>query len=139
MQTVQIQKRLSKRASHQELHCVPFCFYFLTNIPTCNSGHVQVQRWKSPLQKHGDERVLLTCNGHISHSSDMAKTILHGTVERTESSSNRRTGKENIKGLTGHSFTVLSQLTKGRKTNQKGEKQSRHYRLCLNYQKRLRV
>ena len=29
--------------------------------------------------------------------------------------------KENIKGLTGRSFVVVSQLTKGRKTNQKGE------------------
>ena len=34
---------------HQDLHCLLFCSLFYTEIPVCIIGHVQIQRWKSPL------------------------------------------------------------------------------------------
>ena len=37
--------------SHQDLHCLPFCYYLLTETPICNNVCVQIQRWKSPFQK----------------------------------------------------------------------------------------
>ena len=43
--------------SHQGLQCLSFCFWFLTGIPICNSGHVQIQSWNRPLQKLRGERV----------------------------------------------------------------------------------
>ena len=43
--------------SHLDLHCLPFCYWILTGTPTCNNGYVQIQRWKSPFPKLGDESV----------------------------------------------------------------------------------
>ena len=43
--------------SHQDLHCLPFCFEFSIDTPICISGHVHIQGWKSPLKKFKDERV----------------------------------------------------------------------------------
>ena len=43
--------------SHQNLHCLPFCFWFKTESPICISGLVQIQWLQSPLQKLGDEMV----------------------------------------------------------------------------------
>ena len=43
--------------SHQDLHCLPFCYTFLNETPISNNEHVQIQRWKSPCQKLGCERV----------------------------------------------------------------------------------
>ena len=43
--------------SHQDLHFLSFCFSFLTETHICTSAHVQIQGWKSPLQKLRDERV----------------------------------------------------------------------------------
>ena len=42
--------------SHLDLHCLPFgSRFFLTDIPICNNGNVQIQRLKGPLQKRRDE------------------------------------------------------------------------------------
>ena len=43
--------------SHQDLHCLPFCYRVLTETPVCNSGCIQIWRWKSPLQELRGERV----------------------------------------------------------------------------------
>ena len=50
-------RRLCEPPSHQDLHCLLFSFRFLTDIPSCMSGHVQIQEWKNPFQKLGDDRV----------------------------------------------------------------------------------
>ena len=47
---VQIQM---KWPSHQDLHCLPFCYWFLTEPPICNNESVQIQGWKNPCQKLG--------------------------------------------------------------------------------------
>ena len=44
--------------SHLDLHCLPFCIQFLTNIPVCDKECVKIQIWKSPFQKLRGERVL---------------------------------------------------------------------------------
>ena len=38
--------------SHQNLHCLPFCFDFLTETPFWNNGSDQIQKW-TPVQKVG--------------------------------------------------------------------------------------
>ena len=43
--------------SHQDLHCLPFCFSVYTETPLFNEGPAQIQRWKRPLQELGGERV----------------------------------------------------------------------------------
>ena len=45
------------KPSHQDLPCLLFGSGFFTDIHICNNGHVQIQRWKSPLQKLMDERL----------------------------------------------------------------------------------
>ena len=40
--------------SHQDLHCLLFCYLFLIETPICNNGCVQIQ---IPCQKLGGERV----------------------------------------------------------------------------------
>ena len=45
--------------SHQELHCLLFCFLSKTETPICINSSVQIQGWKSPLQKLRGERVNL--------------------------------------------------------------------------------
>ena len=62
----------SYEPSHQDLHCLPF-FYFVTTLFAilfsifvyAINGHIQFQRWMSPLQKLRGERVkdysILTC------------------------------------------------------------------------------
>ena len=57
LQTVQIEMRANYESSHQDLHCLPFDPIFLADIPICNNGCVQIQRWKSPVQKLRVERV----------------------------------------------------------------------------------
>ena len=29
--------------SHQDLHCLSFCFIFLADLPICNNGFVQIK------------------------------------------------------------------------------------------------
>ena len=43
--------------SHQDLHCI--LFWFLNGNPICNSGYVQIQSRKRPLQNFSGERVKL--------------------------------------------------------------------------------
>ena len=43
--------------SHLDLHCLLFCYWFLTESPICIGGHVQIQGWKSPLQTLSGEIV----------------------------------------------------------------------------------
>ena len=44
--------------SHQDLHYLPFFLLLILNdTPICNSGHVRIQSWKSPLQNLRGERV----------------------------------------------------------------------------------
>ena len=46
--------------AHQDLHCLPFCVWFFSEMsetPICSIGLVQIQGWKSPLQKLRDESV----------------------------------------------------------------------------------
>ena len=43
--------------SHQDLHCLPFCFCFKTETSFCISVHIQIRGWESPLQKLMDVRV----------------------------------------------------------------------------------
>ena len=45
------------KPSHQDLHCLPFCFRVLTETPIPNNGYVQILRWNSPHQKLRGERV----------------------------------------------------------------------------------
>ena len=37
--------------AHNDLHCLPVCFWLLTGTPIWNSEQVQIQSWKKPLQK----------------------------------------------------------------------------------------
>ena len=46
-----------KESSHLDWHCLPFWNWFLTDTPIWNNGYVQIQSWKSPCQKVGDENV----------------------------------------------------------------------------------
>ena len=39
--------------SQEDLHCLPFCNYFLSETPIQNNESVQIQRWKSLLQNSG--------------------------------------------------------------------------------------
>ena len=41
------------KPSHPDPHCLPFCYWFLTETPICNNGCVQIQRWKGPFKKKG--------------------------------------------------------------------------------------
>ena len=43
--------------SHQDLYCLPFCYWFSTETPICNYGCVHIRRWKSLSQKLGGEKV----------------------------------------------------------------------------------
>ena len=43
--------------SHQDLHCLPFWSNFLSDIPICSNGCVQIQWWESPLQKLRGEKI----------------------------------------------------------------------------------
>ena len=38
-----------------DIHCLPFCFSGYTEAPIFNNGHIQIQRWKRPLQELGGE------------------------------------------------------------------------------------
>ena len=61
--SVPVQKRVNPdetardEPSHQDLHFLPFRFWFLTETPICTSGRVQIQGRKNPLQKLKGERV----------------------------------------------------------------------------------
>ena len=57
LQTVPIQMRQLIMSPHQDLHCLPLCYFFLTETHICTNGCVQIQRWKTPFQKLRDERV----------------------------------------------------------------------------------
>ena len=46
--------------SHQDLHCLLFCYRFFTPTPISNNGCVQKQWWKSPFQKLKGARVKFT-------------------------------------------------------------------------------
>ena len=45
------------KPSHQNLHCLHLFFSVLTETPVFTNGTVQIQRWKSPLQKLRGGRV----------------------------------------------------------------------------------
>ena len=66
-------------SSHQDLHCFQSCYWFVTEIPICNNGCVQIQRWKSPFQKLRGERVNLTNSSH--HSSRQHSVFLSFSQE----------------------------------------------------------
>ena len=53
LQTVQIHNE----PSHQDQYCMPCSYWVLTQTHICNNGCVQINRWKSPFRKLGDERV----------------------------------------------------------------------------------
>ena len=42
---------------HQDLHCLSFYYWGLTEPSICNNGCVQIKRWKSPYQKLRDESI----------------------------------------------------------------------------------
>ena len=43
--------------SHLDLHCLLFGIKILNDIPICNNGIVQIQRWISPFQKLRGESI----------------------------------------------------------------------------------
>ena len=43
--------------AHQDLHCLSFSYWILTQIPICNNDCVRLPRWKSPCQRNGAESV----------------------------------------------------------------------------------
>ena len=47
---------------HQDLHCLPFCYWFLTESPFCISEYVQIQGWESPLKKTQGLKGKINCN-----------------------------------------------------------------------------
>ena len=49
--------------SHQDLHCLQLCYWFLTEIPFRNNECVQIKIWKSPFQKFRREKVKLSVIG----------------------------------------------------------------------------
>ena len=49
---------------YPDLHSLLFAYrVYFTDIPICSNGRVKIQRWLSPLQKLGDERVI--CFGSL--------------------------------------------------------------------------
>ena len=61
----------------KDLNCLPFSSRFLTGIHICNSGCVQIQRQKSPLQKLRDERIIFFI---LLHQNFMGSDI---TLDKT--------------------------------------------------------
>ena len=71
-------------ASHQDLHCLPFCFYFFTKTLICYSGHVQIQKMKESSSEtpgwrgSGTAAIALQTNASVKTNHNAAITnILH--------------------------------------------------------------
>ena len=59
---------VSNEPSHQDLHCLPFCLWFLTKTPIVKNGLDQIRRWKSPFNKLKGLNKLLLIMEHAVNS-----------------------------------------------------------------------
>ena len=68
--------------SHQDPHCLPFCYWFSIRTTICKNECVQIQRWNSQFQKIRGERVLWNW---YSFSGDNSVKIVFASVLKSES------------------------------------------------------